>query len=145
MRLYACGNYDEFKSLSKAVKYGDLEAIEAAATMMASHCKGDEVLIPIPNRFGRATYTLALAIRISKMTGCRVENCLQGQVRQSLCDIKKTGGKIFSPVFFKRYQPRKDRMERYVLIDNVYDTGTTAKSAEFALKKFADLLVISKV
>lgn len=145
MKLYACGNYDELKSLSKAVKIGDLDAIEAAAKLMASHCKGDEVLIPIPNRYGRACYTLALAIRISKITGCRVENCLQGQVRQSLCDIKKAGGRIFSPVFFKRYQPKKEKWQRYVLVDNVFDTGTTAKAAEYALKKFSDLLVISKV
>lgn len=141
MKVIALGGYPEMRALCHQVKEGEIKALEKAANLMAEHITKDDVLIPIPGRFGRALYTLSLAIRIAYKTGCKVENCLKGEKRPSLCDLKKEGLPLEVPVFTRGYSVPEG--VRYILIDNVYDTGMTAEAARKALRRKCKVLVIA--
>lgn len=141
MKVLSFDNYNRVKKLCKDVKEGNVSAFDLAASLLASMVSEDDILVPIPGRFGRATYTLSLAVRIAYKTGCKVCNCLRGEIRDSLCDLKQDGKKIQAPEFQRAFKIPKGR---YILVDNVYDTGLTASAASKALKRKCDILVIGK-
>lgn len=142
MKVLSFDKYDHVKKLCKDVKEGDVNAFDLAASLLASMVSENDILVPVPGRFGRATYTLSLAIRIAYKTGCRVCNCLRGEVRDSLCDLKHEGKEIQAPEFQRAFKPLEKG--NYLLLDNVYDTGLTTKSAVKALGKKCDILVLAK-
>lgn len=142
MKVLSFDKYDRVKKLCKDVKEGNVSAFDLAASLLASMVSEDDILVPVPGRFGRATYTLSLAVRIAYKTGCRICNCLKGEIRDSLCDLKHEGKEIQAPEFQRAFKiPKKGN---YVLLDNVYDTGMTANAAKKALKHKCDVLVIGK-
>lgn len=140
MKIHHAGSYKETRRLCRKVKEGDLKALDEAAEALSSILPENSVLVPMPGRFGYAAYTLMLAIRIAMKRGFKVENCLRGETRDGLCETKREGKKPTEPKFWKQYRPTKGK--RHVLIDNVYDTGTTARAAEKAMGKKCDIAVI---
>ena len=140
MRIYSLGSYKEMRKTCRKVKEGELEYIERAAEEMTKIIPAGSVLVPIPGRFGYAAYTLMLAVRMAMKGEFRVENCLKGEVRDGLCEMKRAGLKPTAPVFRKRFRPTKGA--RHVLIDNVYDTGMTARAALKAMGKKCDIAVV---
>lgn len=142
MKIICMGEYRTYKALCRKVKEGDVESIELAAQTLSSLIPEGSILVPIPGRFGYATYTLLLAIRTAKKGEFRIENCLRGEVRDGLCEMKKEGKKPKEPIFWKKYRPAK--RGKIVLIDNVYDTGMTARAAKKALGRKCDIAVIGK-
>ena len=142
MKVLSFDKYDRVKKLCKDVKEGNVFAFDFAASLLASMVSEDDILVPIPGRFGRATYTLSLAARIAYKTGCRVCNCLKGEVRDSMCDLKHEGKEIQAPEFRKAFKLLEKG--NYLLLDNVYDTGLTAKAAAKVLGKKCDILVLAK-
>lgn len=142
MKVLSIDSYDRIKGLCKDVKEGDVLSFNHAAALLARMVSEDDILVPVPGRFGRATYTLSLVVRIAYKTGCGVCNCLRGEIRDSLCDLKHDGKEIQAPEFQRAFKiPQKGR---YILVDNVYDTGLTASAAAKALKRKCDILVIGK-
>jgi hypothetical protein len=140
MKIHNAGSYKETRRLCRKVKEGNLKALDEAAEALSSILPENSVLVPMPGRFGYAAYTLMLAIRIAMKRGFEVENCLRGETRNGLCETKREGKKPTEPKFWKQYRPTKGK--RHVLIDNVYDTGTTARAAEKAMGKKCDIAVI---
>lgn len=142
MKVLSFDKYDRVKKLCKDVKEGNVFALDLAASLLASMVSEDDILVPIPGRFGRATYTLSIAMRIAFKSGCGICNCLKGEIRDSLCDLKHEGKEIQAPEFQRMFKiPQKGR---YILVDNVYDTGMTASAAAKALKRKCNVLVIGK-
>lgn len=140
MKIIAMGEYRTYRKMCRKVKEGDIESIEQAAKRLATMIPEGSTLVPVPGRFGYAAYTLMLAIRTAKKSGLKVENCLRGDVRDGLCEMKRAGKKPKEPVFRKQYKPGKGA--KIVLIDNVYDSGMTAKAARKALGRKCDIAVI---
>lgn len=137
------GEYRQVRRLCKAVKEGDTDALDLAAALLAVRIPKTAVLVPVPGRFGRAVYTLSMAVRIAYLNGCRVENCLGGETRDSLCDLKHDGKETTEPVFKRKWNIPAG--EDYVLLDNVCDTGTTMKAAAKALGRKCRGIVIGGV
>jgi len=140
MKIITMGEYRTYRKMCRKVKEGDVESIEKAARALSTMIPEGSTLIPIPGRFGYAAYTLMLTIRIAQKGGFKVENCLRGEVRDGLCEMKKAGKRPKEPVFRKKY--RHEIRGNFVLIDNVYDTGMTAEAAMKALGKKCDIAVI---
>ena len=138
----SAGDYTQYRSICRKVKEGDNEAMEKAANLLCRFVKQNDVLVPVPGRFGQALYTLSLAIRIAYKTGCKIENCLYGEQRESLCDLKQEERPLFEPEFKKKYMVPAKR--HYILLDNVYDTGRTAMAARQALGRRCSVLVIGR-
>lgn len=120
---------DDNNHIAHGIKEGDIGAIKYAAQKMADLIPPNSVLIPMPSHKGYATDTLLLAKEIQKITKTPIADILKGKSRMSLYSAKKMGVPIDSTYLgFKKvgdipsgYNP--------VLIDNVVDTGLTAKSA----------------
>lgn len=142
MKIIVMGEYITYRKMCRKVKEGDIKSIEQAARAISTMIPEGSTLVPIPGRFGYAAYTLMLAIRTARKCGLEVENCLRGDVRKGLCEMKKAGEKPEEPVFRKQYRVEKGK--KIVLIDNVYDTGMTARAARKALGRKCDIAVIGK-
>lgn len=108
-------------------KENDPSVIEIMAEKMSEFITSKDNLIPIPSRSGNATSTLNLANAISKKTGAKVMDIIKGNERESLYAVKKRGDSTSTIDFGFRLTQKKPR--NAVLIDGVYDTGTTVKNA----------------
>ena len=135
----------ERKILCNGVKQGDRESIEEAAAILAPKVTGNTVLIPVPGRKGDADYTFELAQQIKReifkkgtAKNVWVFDCLVCDEHESLCEIKRAGGKVddiplnvrflslveedqFNDVYFRQGY-------RVLLVDNIVDTGKTARA-----------------
>lgn len=133
--------YAKVAPLARKVKAGDAVAIERAARMMTAAVhevvppSGNAVLVPIPNRTGRAGYTKTLAEKISEATGLPVVDALASNAHTPLYDIKKENlSPETLPLHFYMIQSiPADRVP--ILIDNVLDTGHTARAAYEAMNR----------
>ena len=87
------------------------------------------VLVPIPNHFGKAVYTKALAEELSRRTGIPTWDILSCRPHIPLHYAKKNDLKpegIYLKLSLYRQVPR---MFTPIIIDNVLDTGYTAGAA----------------
>jgi predicted amidophosphoribosyltransferase len=84
--------------------------------------------VPIPSRNGVATNTLVLALRIAEITGASCVDVLEGVARASLYDLKSNNKKVDSG-FFGFYTSEPPPNDKIILIDSIYDTGSTIKAA----------------
>lgn len=104
------------------------------------------MLIPVPGHLGAATYTKALAWAVLALCPKKkvfVCDCLEGPQRESLCTLKQKGIPTDDvPVVFRVKEGLMNvlgdissLMERNVpvIVDNVVDSGRTAKAAMKAL------------
>lgn len=115
------------------IKEGDSDAIEYAAKQMGLILPGNSVLIPIPGHLGYPKETMALAEAISRNTRHPIADILRGNKRESQYEAKYRGYTLSQEEMgFERIASIPDGKQP-VLIDNVVDTGTTAKAAFKAL------------
>ncbi|MEE8364209.1 MAG: hypothetical protein V3R76_00345 [Gammaproteobacteria bacterium] len=128
------------RELNHKFKDGDPKAITKMASQMAGNVKPGQVLVPMPDRTGKAGNTLKLAKEIAKITGNPVKNLLSGNDRESWYETKKKGKT--APDF--GFKVKGKVPENTLIIDNVYDTGETMKQAQKALGG-SEYLVHSKV
>ena len=117
------------------MKVGDEKALDCAALSMIPLIPRHAVLVPIPGHEGKAKQTLQLCRAISSYTGLPVGDVLQGKNRESNYVAKHEGkGLTERDMGFRKVaQLPKGRIPVYV--DNVVDTGTTAKAAYHAVGK----------
>lgn len=115
------------RELSHRFKNNDPEAIEIIAKKLSKFVSSSDNLIPVPSRNGIATNTLDLAYAISDITGSGVYDIIIGKSRESLYAIKKRGDSVSSVDF--GYTLKGKIPNNPVLIDGVYDTGTTLRNA----------------
>ena len=123
-------------------------AIAKAAAMMTAAVRNvmpkdkQVVLVPIPNRTGRAGYTKTLAEKISEALHLPVIDALASNTHEPLYLVKKANGSIDEvPLYFYRIR-RVPRDKIPILIDNVLDTGHTAMAAYEAMGRQDTLMAV---
>lgn len=138
---------DACRGVAHGIKEGDPSSIFRAASQMATLVRDGEVLVPVPSRTGRATVTLALAQAIHNISGRgEVLDILEGDARESLYDIKKSGRPVPGPQWLGLRLRKGASLpvgRHVVLVDNVLATGTTMRAAR-AVIPGADALVYAK-
>lgn len=138
--IYYCADYygtEGAREISHSFKNNNKEAINIMAREMSKYINSNDSIIPVPSRNGIATNTLELANSLSKLTGAKVFNILKGKPRDSIYYIKKRGEDL-SYIDFG-YKLIDDIPSNPVLIDGVYDTGTTLRNV---LKLIPDARIV---
>ena len=140
--------YAKVAPIARKVKAGDDMAIAKAAAMMTAAVRNvmpkdkQVVLVPIPNRTGRAGYTKTLAEKISEALHLPVIDALASNTHDPLYLVKKANGSLDeAPLYFYRIR-RLPRNKIPILIDNVLDTGHTAMSAYEAIGRQDTLMAV---
>ena len=140
--------YAKVAPIARKVKAGDGMAIARAAAMMTAAVRNvmpkdkQVVLVPIPNRTGRAGYTKTLAEKISEALHLPVIDALASNIHEPLYLVKKANGSLDEvPLYFYRIR-RVPRDKIPILIDNVLDTGHTAMAAYEALGRQDTLMAV---
>ena len=140
--------YAKVAPIARKVKAGDDMAIARAAAMMTTAVRNimpadrQAVLVPIPNRTGRAGYTKTLAEKISEALHLPVLDALASNTHEPLYLVKKANGSLDEvPLYFYRIRRvPKDKIP--ILIDNVLDTGHTTMAAYEALGRQDTLMAV---
>lgn len=115
------------------LKEGDKDAFDYAARQMAKLLPKNAVLIPIPGRHGTPDQTMQLCRDIAKYTHLPIIDALRGNDRESQYEAKYKGKSLTEEQLgFRKTSLLPSNRVPY-LIDNVVDTGTTAKAAVKAL------------
>lgn len=129
--IFSIGNYYEGdnKQIAKRMKYGDTIALDTAARSMIRLIPRDAVLVPIPGHEGTAKQTLELCKAISSYTGLHVADVLKGNERVSNYSAKHEGKGLTVKEMGFRQVGVLPNGRTPVYIDNVVDTGTTARAA----------------
>ena len=140
--------YAKVAPIARKVKAGDDMAIAKAAAMMTAAVRNvmpkdkQVVLVPIPNRTGRAGYTKTLAEKISEALHLPVIDALASNTNEPLYLVKKANGSLDEvPLYFYRIR-RVPRDKIPILIDNVLDTGHTAMAAYEAIGRQDTLMAV---
>lgn len=115
------------------LKEGDTDCYKYAARQMAELLPKNAVLVPIPGRHGKADQTMQLCRDIASYTKLPIVDALRGNDRESQYEAKYKGRSLSEEQLgFRKVLPLPSDRVPY-LIDNVVDTGTTAKAAVKAL------------
>ena len=140
--------YAKVAPIARKVKAGDGMVIAKAAVMMTAAVRNvmpkdkQAVLVPIPNRTGRAGYTKTLAEKISEALHLPVIDALASNTHEPLYLVKKANGSLDEvPLYFYRIR-RVPRDKIPILIDNVLDTGHTAMAAYEAMGRQDTLMAV---
>ena len=137
IRFISHGHYYEGINnwLCHKLKENDPQAIAYCARQLVKMLPENAVVIPIPGHHGFALQTLYLARAINEQSGgiIPVANVLKGNSRMSNYQAKKKGSLLpAEELGFRQVAPLPKGKVPY-LLDNVVDTGTTAKAAINAL------------
>lgn len=140
--------YAKVAPIARKVKAGDGMAIARAAAMMTAAVRNimpadkQAILVPIPNRTGRAGYTKTLAEKISEALHLPIIDALASNTHEPLYLVKKANGSLDEvPLYFYRIR-RVPRDKIPILIDNVLDTGHTAMAAYEAIGRQDTLMAV---
>ena len=115
------------------LKEGDHDAMDYAARQIAKLLPQNAVLVPILGHHGKAEQTMQLARAISSYTHLPIVDALRGIERDSQYDAKKRGQTLSGEnMGFYRQKSLSTNRIPYI-VDNVVDTGNTAKAAARAL------------
>lgn len=144
IKIVGARQYDLVKDICHAVKDGDKAALRAAAIQIARELPPKAILVPVPSHTGRATYTLELCNAIKDemkkrgMTDTYVADSLTVKPHPSLCELKQQGKDVFDVDIRVDWISNSQRMllrtfnnsngHPVFLVDNVIDTGKTARS-----------------
>lgn len=136
----------ESRSLAHGIKDMSNYSIERSAMLLAKITPRNAMLIPIPNRSGKAENTLDLCNRVSALVGCGVADILEGNKRESLWEYKMLGKSISQIELGFRLKEGSVVPKNAFLVDNLYDTGTTYRAAVKAcgVEKMLTLAVVNK-
>lgn len=115
------------------LKEGDAEVFDYAARQMAKLLPNNAVLVPIPGRHGTPDQTMRLCRDIASYTQLPILDALRGKERESQYEAKYKGRSLTEEQLGYRQIANIPQGRIPYLIDNVVDTGTTAKAAVKAL------------
>lgn len=115
------------------LKEGDTDAFDYAARQMSKLLPKNAVLVPIPGRHGTPDQTLKLCRDIASYTHLPILDALRGNDRESQYEVKYKGRSLTEEQLGYRRVANIPTGRTPYLIDNVVDTGTTAKAAVKAL------------
>ena len=144
-RYVAAGVYDgELKTLSRALRAGDLSVVGHAADILSPLVGDARCIVPMPSRNGRTNAVNALCEAVSSRTGLPVVNALGTKTeRVSMCDAKRalrnrTAARLPYPEELMMFRKSDAEAGFAVIIDNVIASGTTAVAALDALGREND-------
>ena len=115
------------------LKEGDGDAYDYAARQMAKLLPKNAVLIPIPGRHGTPDQTMQLCRNIASYTHLPIIDAIRGNDRESQYEAKYKGRSLTEEQLGYRRIATIPTGQIPYLIDNVVDTGTTAKAAVKAI------------
>ena len=119
--------------IAHSIKEGDSDAIVSDTGGLPPLVPANAVLVPVPGHHGAADQTLRLAQALSSYTHLPFVDALRGREHESQYEAKRRGH-LLSGRDMGFYQIRELPSDRTpCLIDNVVDTGATAKAAAEAL------------
>ncbi|MBR4406435.1 MAG: hypothetical protein IKT30_08685, partial [Bacteroidaceae bacterium] len=126
------------RDVAKLIKTGKSDAVQKAAADMARFVPNNAVLVPIPSHEGKVTDetdTKILADAVAEITGSPVVVALEGNPRESRYQAKQQGkeGLKADELGFRQIAEIPEG-KIPVFIDNVVDSGETAKAASEAIK-----------
>lgn len=118
------------RALLHNLKQNDKYAIRIIAQTLSTLVPEESIIVPVPNRYGFAKSTLALAESIATLKNITVENILTGRNRPSLYNLKKANIPIGSNFFqFSVDQQQLITLnlvnKPIYLLDGVIGTGLT--------------------
>ena len=121
--------------LCHKLKENDPRAITYCARQLVKMLPENAVVVPIPGHHGFALQTLYLGRAISELSGgsITVANVLKGINRVSNYQAKKDGHPLSAEELGFHQVRTLPKGKVPYLLDNVVDTGTTAKAAVKAL------------
>jgi predicted amidophosphoribosyltransferase len=121
--------------LCHKLKENDPQALAFCARQLVKMLPENAVLVPIPGHYGFAFQTLYLARAISAQSNGKipVANLLKGNSRVSNYQAKKEGHPLSAEELGFHQVRKLPKGKVPYLLDNVVDTGTTAKAAVKAL------------
>ena len=121
--------------LCHKLKDNDPQAMEYCARQLVKMLPENAVIVPIPGHYGYAVQTLYLARAISEQSNGNipVANVLKGINRLSNYQAKKDGNPLSAEELGFHQVRTLPKGKVPYLLDNVVDTGTTAKAAVKAL------------
>ena len=139
--IYAHKDYNKIKCLCRQVKVN--KNLDIAAFILSKLIPNDYVVIPMPGHTGYATWSLKLAdkLKLFRSDLC-IFDCLYEVPNDGVCESKKNKTKIIPNIIVKYgyVVPQKN----VVLLDNVYDTGSTYNAACEAIGKKIPIVVLGK-
>ena len=121
--------------LCHKLKENNSQAINYCARQLVKMLPDNAVIVPIPGHYGYAVQTLYLARAISEQSNWNipVANVLKGISRMSNYQAKKDGQPLSAEELGFRQVRVLPKGKLPYLLDNVVDTGATAKAAFKAL------------
>lgn len=120
---------DRSRILAHLLKAANPDALRYAAIRIAAMLPNDCVLVPMPGHKGYADDTLLLARDIASIRHTEVYDVLQGISRMPNYTAKRLGLSLEPTDFGLRLSASLPEGKTAVLIDNVIDTGVTARAA----------------
>lgn len=96
------------------------------------------IIIPAPQHYGYADYTLQIAERISKATGSKILDVLKCSPRDMFYDLKKQGRESTTDLYLSENIKLSGK---FFFLDNVISTGKTFKEACSTTKRNLTALV----
>ena len=132
--LYPSGKANDYyepsvRTIAKELKQEKASAIKEVVDFLSKQVTEEDVLIPMPSRYGFATDTQKLAEKISEKTGAKVFDCLVGKKRESIYELKKTNQDVSDFEFDFQINCEIPKARNYFIVDNVIGTGVTMKNA----------------
>jgi predicted amidophosphoribosyltransferase len=116
------------RALCHDFKKGSKNSLNIIAEALSKYVAKGDILVPIPSRNGVATNTLDLTLLIVEITSAVCFDVLEGVSRASVYDLKQNNKKLDNGFFgFYTAEPPPDN--KVILIDAVFDTGSTIKAA----------------
>ena len=148
LQVYALSDYMSVRDLSHIVKDRGQQGIDIAvkafsAALDAMPDKDRYYLVPMPTSSSHS-YTERICRGVSRETGMPVSNILAASPHDSLYDWKKEHAGEALPDLLFALSDRYDRHEGKtpLIIDNVIDTGHTARAALEAFDKESPVMMV---
>ena len=132
--LYPYGKAKDYydpsvRKIAKELKEEKISAINEAVDFLSQQVTENDVLIPMPSRYGIATDTKKLAQEISDKTGAKVFDCLIGRKRDSIYEMKQKNQDVSNFDFQFQINCEIPKAKNYFIVDNVIGTGVSMKNA----------------
>jgi len=138
--IYAHKDYNKIRWLCYKVK--NEQNINIAAYIMSKIIPQNVNIIPMPSHLGFSNWSLKLCKEIIKLRNdLNIFDCLYEIPNEGVCESKKYNKQI-NPDIVVRYGYIVP--SNAVLIDNVYDTGSTYNAACEAIGKKIPIVVLGK-
>jgi len=121
---------DGVSEVAHGISEGNLDAIKIAGDFLAKQVTSNDILVPMPSRYGFANTTMILANYISEISGAKIVNCLVGSERESIYTTKKQDRSEKQVDLGLDFICETPKHSTLFIVDNVIGTGYTMGAAQ---------------